>query len=186
MGMGDAIRNLQNRIMMIVGRAVLEAVNADNDDLQTVKLSLLRGENRDGVEHFQPYGFTSNPQPGAEAVVVFPGGNRDHGLAVVIDDRRFRLQGLEKGEVAIYTDQGDKIHIKRGGSIEITASSEVKVNSPKIELGAAALEAILNGATFRTFFNAHFHTSGAVGTPTTPPTVPAPPTVLSSVVKAAT
>jgi len=182
--MGNALRALQNRIMMIVGRAVLEAVK-DDDDLQTLKLSLLKGENRDGMEHFQNYGFTSHPIPGAEAVVVFPGGNRDHGLVVAVDDRRFRLKSLPQGEVAIYTDEGDKIHIKRGGNIEINGSSKVTVNSPAVELGTGTLEAILNGVTFKAFFDLHTHTTVALGAPTTPPIVPSPPTVLSTVVKAA-
>lgn len=181
----EAIRALQNRIMMLIGRCVLEAVN-DGGGIQTIKASLLAGENRDGMEHFQNYGFTSVPFAGAEGVVVFPGGNREHGLVIAIDDRRFRLKGLKNGEVAMYTDQGDKIHIKRGGSIEVIAASDVKITAPKVELGSGTLEAILNGATFKTFFDAHVHTTVGIGLPTTPPVIPSPSTVLSTVVKGAT
>ena len=180
----DAIRAIQNRVMMIVGRAILEAVK-DDEGIQKLKMSLLAGEDRDGMERFQNYGFTSNPLPGAEGVVVFPGGNRDHGLVIAIDDRRFRLKGLAQGEVALYTDQGDKIHFKRGGTIEVTASTEVKVTSPKVSLGSGTLEAILNGATFKAFFDTHTHTTVGIGLPTSPPIVPSPPTVLSTVVSAA-
>ncbi|WP_431477838.1 phage baseplate assembly protein domain-containing protein [Massilia eburnea] len=58
-------------------------------------------------------GFTSVPKPGAEGVVVFVGGNRDHGLVIAVEDRRFRLKGLASGEVAIYDDQGQKVHLTR-------------------------------------------------------------------------
>ena len=181
----DSLRALQNRIMMIIGRAVLEAVD-DSGDLQTLKLSLLRRENRTGVERFQEYGFSSNPLPGAEAVVVFPGGNRDHGLCIAVDDRRFRFKGLKSGEVVLYTDEGDKFHFKRGGVIEVVSATKVEIKSPSVELGSGTIEAILNGSTFRTLYNAHTHLSGAPTTPTGPPVIPAPPTVLSSVVKAET
>ena len=172
----DAIRPIQNRIQMIVGRAVLEAVK-DDTGVQSMKLSLLAGEHRDEVERFQNYGFTSNPLPNSECVVIFPGGNRDHGIVVGIGDREFRLKNLESGEVALYTDEGDKIHFKRGNKIEIHGDA--------IELGKDTLERIVNGETFRTLFNAHTHI-GNLGIPTGTPIIPMPLTALSSVVKAKT
>ncbi|EGH25839.1 Phage baseplate assembly protein V, partial [Pseudomonas amygdali pv. mori str. 301020] len=77
------------------------------------------GEVKDDMEHFEPYGFTSNPLAGAEGIAAFIGGDRSHGLLLVVADRRYRLKGLESGEVAIYTDEGDKIHLKRGKVIDI-------------------------------------------------------------------
>jgi phage gp45-like len=56
---------------------------------------------------------------GAEAVVLFVGGRREHGLVVAVDDRRYRLKGLEKGEVALYNKAGGKVVLKADGSIEV-------------------------------------------------------------------
>jgi phage baseplate assembly protein V len=170
----EAIRPIQNRIQMIIGRAVLEAVK-DDKGVQLIKLSLFAGEERDEVERFQNYGFTSNPLPGSECIVAFPGGNRDHGIVVGIGDRQFRLKNLESGEVALYTDEGDKIHFKRGNKIEIHGDS--------IELGKDTLERIVNGETFRALYNGHSHL-GNLGIPTGSPVVAMPLTALSSVVKA--
>jgi phage gp46-like protein len=82
--------------------------------LQSLQMRLTAGEVNDDMEHFEPYGFTSHPLAGAEGVVTFIGGDRSHAIALVIADRRYRLQSLASGEVAIYTDEGDKIHFKRG------------------------------------------------------------------------
>lgn len=194
----NMLKPLTSRIQMIVARAVLESLK-DDKGIQLLKLDLMADENRDNVERFQNYGFTSVPLAGAEAVVVFPGGNREHGLAIACDDRTFRLKGLENGEVAMYTDEGDKIHFKRGNKIEIVSAVEVEVtaptahiiaatkvdvDSPLVELGNGTLEKILNGETFQTRFNAHKHL-GNMGVPTGAPIVPSPAGDLSSVVKGA-
>lgn len=98
--------------------------------LQELQVKLLAGEIKDGMEHFEAYGFTSNPKAGAEVLAGFFGGDRSHGVVICVADRRFRLQGLESGEVAMYTDEGDKLHFKRGREIEIeTMTLRVKAET---------------------------------------------------------
>jgi phage baseplate assembly protein V len=63
--------------------------------LQSLQMRLTAGEVNDDMEHFEPYGFTSNPLAGAEGVVTFLGGDRSHAIALVIADRRYRLQSLQ-------------------------------------------------------------------------------------------
>lgn len=57
----------------------------------------------------------------------------------MVADRRYRLKGLESGEVAIYTDEGDKVHLKRGkvidietGTLNIKAAVAVNFDTPQI------------------------------------------------------
>ncbi|MGH3443611.1 MAG: phage baseplate assembly protein V, partial [Nitriliruptorales bacterium] len=52
---------------------------------------------------------------------------------------RYRLQSLAPGEVAIYTDEGDKVHFKRGrvidietGTLNIRASQAVNIDTPTL------------------------------------------------------
>ena len=130
------LRGLQHRVMLSVARAVITLVN-DTTKMQSLQVSLLRDELRDSIERFQQYGLTANPHPGAEGVVLFVGGNRDHGLCIAVDDRRYRLKGLAQGEVALYTDEGDKIHLKRNNVVEVTtvtfrvnASTKAEFNTP--------------------------------------------------------
>jgi len=184
------IAPLKRRVMLMVGRCVLSAVN-DSNGMQEVKIDLLADETLDEVERFQNYGFTSNPLSGAEGVTVFVSGDRSHGIVIAMDDRRYRLKGLEDGEVALYTDEGDKIHFKRGNKIdietkELTINAQTKtiVNAPAVELSSGVLEKILNGESFQTVFNNHVHV-GNLGVPTAPPLVPSTPADLSTKVKAA-
>jgi phage baseplate assembly protein V len=141
----SSLKSIRDRVMLTVARGVVRLVN-DATKLQSAQVSLMAREVRDGIERFQNYGFTAKPHPGAEGVVVFVGGNRDHGLLIAVDDRRYRLTALEDGEVAIYTDEGDKIHLKRGNEIEVTtatltvnASTLVQMTAPNIELNAATM-----------------------------------------------
>ncbi|MBK3431399.1 phage baseplate assembly protein [Pseudomonas fluorescens] len=107
--------------------------------LQALQMRLTAGEVKDSLEHFEPYGFTSNPLAGAEGIAAFLGGDRSHGVLLVVADRRYRIQQLNPGEVAIYTDEGDKVHFKRGRIIDIEtetlnirAGTAVNIETPVI------------------------------------------------------
>lgn len=123
------------------------------------------GTGRDGEEFksrelLQHYGFTSRPKQGAEGIALIQGNTI---YLIAEDDRRYRI-ALESGEVALYTDEGDKVHLKRGNEIQIatsgrvsieaatevvidtaeatiTASGQVTVNAPVVSIeGAATVE----------------------------------------------
>ncbi|MNN01759.1 Bacteriophage Mu Gp45 protein [compost metagenome] len=90
------------------------------------------------AELLQHYGFTSAPLPGAEVIVIPIGGQTSHGVVVATADGRYRLKVAE-GEVALYTDEGDYIHMKRGHLIEVNtktltikASSMVTLDTPLV------------------------------------------------------
>lgn len=112
---GPFVRSLRG----MVARVVVRMVN-DGPKMQELQVGLLADELADGVERFQNYGFTSHPHPGAEGVAVFVGGDRAHGVVIAVDDRRYRLAALQPGEVAIYTDEGDAIHLMRDRTIRVT------------------------------------------------------------------
>lgn len=127
------MQELRRRVLNIVSRAVVTLVD-DTLKMQGLQLTLLEDEVREQVERFQQYGFTSVPFAGAEALVLAVGGNRDHLLAIAIDDRRSRKRNLQPGEVALYTDQGDSILLKRGRIVEVTAGTKVRVVAPLVEM----------------------------------------------------
>jgi phage gp45-like len=127
-----AMRPMAQRLQLMIGRAVVLLVN-DALKMQGLQVHLLADEVRDSVERFQEYGFTSHPLPGAEAIAAGVGGSRDHVVVLAVDDRRYRLRGLAQGEVAVYTDEGDKIVLRRGGVIEVTAAAKVRLVTPLVE-----------------------------------------------------
>lgn len=112
------LRPLATRVANLVSRAVLSRID-DSKKMQLLQLDVLAEETRDGVERVQNYGFTSVPLAGAEAVVLFVGGRREHGLAVAVDDRRYRVTDLQPGEVAMYHKDGASVVLKADGSIEV-------------------------------------------------------------------
>lgn len=137
-GIDRLLRPLRRGLAQIVTRAVVTLVN-DAAKMQTLQISLLADEHLDGVEHWQPYGFTAVPLAGAEALVVSVGGHRAHSVVVACGDRRYRITGMQGGEVAIYTDEEDKIHFKRGRVIDmethtlnIKAATAVNFDTPQI------------------------------------------------------
>lgn len=106
----------------LISRAIVRVVN-DVKKIQAVQAVLLADETRDDIERAQNYGFTSVPLDGAQAIVLNVDGRRDHSIAIVVDDRRYRLTGLANGEVAVYDQTGTSIVLKANGDIQITPSS---------------------------------------------------------------
>lgn len=138
-GVTRATAAMRRRFQMMVGRGVISSVD-DGKLAQALQVELLADEAHDGVERFQDYGFTSVPYAGAEAVMVSVGGLRSHGIVVAIEDRRYRLTGLPAGEVALYDDQGQVVHLTRDGIlIETTKKLEVKAASVLVEADAVDL-----------------------------------------------
>lgn len=91
------------------------------------------GETFTNREYFQHYGFTSRPLADAEVIIIKEG---NHYVAIASDDRRYRL-AVENGEVALYTDEGDKIHMKRNRKIEIVGGEEVDITTKVAKVAAS-------------------------------------------------
>jgi len=110
--LAPAARRIQN----MLARGTVALSNAATK-MQSLQVKLLADETLDSIEHFEPYGFTSRPLPGAEVATVFVDGDRSHGLVLVVADRRYRMTGFEEGEMAIHDDQGQSVHLTRGGIV---------------------------------------------------------------------
>jgi phage baseplate assembly protein V len=105
---------------------------------------ILADEDMQGVEHVEPYGFTSRPQGGAEGVILNIGGQRGACVGINFGNRGVRVTGLKSGEVCVYTDEGDKITLKRDRRItvetlhlEIDAQEDVTVDTKLYTVNAA-------------------------------------------------
>lgn len=127
--LGPMARRLGN----LVGRGRIRAVNS-TAKMQSLQLGLLAGETKDAVEHFEPFGFTSRPLAGAEHITLFLDGDRSHGVTIVVADRRYRLTGLEDGEAALHDAYGNKVHLKRDGTLDVLASVKVQITSPLVSI----------------------------------------------------
>jgi phage baseplate assembly protein V len=117
--------------MMLV-RGVLHLVDS-GQDIQTLQARFLVDELLDRKEHFEAYGFTSNPLPGAEVLAASLGGRRAHTIIFMAADRRYRKKNLASGEVALHNHLGDYIYLKNGRIIEVVAGTKLKVTAPEVE-----------------------------------------------------
>lgn len=107
-----ALAGIRQAFRGVIGRA--DSTKA----IQYVMLDGLAGEQLRDNEQFQEYGFTSNPLPGTMAVVIPLNGKTSHGIVIATEHGSYRLKSLAPGEVALYTDEGSKIVLKRGRIIE--------------------------------------------------------------------
>ncbi|MDE2442439.1 MAG: phage baseplate assembly protein, partial [Betaproteobacteria bacterium] len=103
---------IAQRIGNLLARGSVAAADGARK-MRTLQLRLLAGETKDAVEHFEPYGFSAEPHAGAEALAAFFDGDRSHGVCLVVADRRYRIRNMMAGEVAIFDDLGQKVHLTR-------------------------------------------------------------------------
>ena len=149
----------------------------DSMSIQKVQVETLSGEVSE-IDRVQNYGFTSVPHANSKGVNVALGGNTNSYVAITIDDARYRLQGLENGEVALYDDQGQKVHFKRNGEIEIIANTRVVAKVPLFRIegdldvtGEITDRKDTTGqsmATMRSTYNSHTHTGDDGGSTSQP------------------
>lgn len=164
------------RLRGMVSRAVVGLV-MDGAKLQGLQVTILADQSADEVEHFQHYGFTSVPLPGAEGIALAVGGSRAHTVVINVDDRRFRLKNLRPGEVALYDDLGKAVHMTRDGMVLDGGGEQVTIkNTPKVRI-EADLESTgsikdncdsAGGRTMeqmRTWEAAHTHNGGVITSP---------------------
>jgi len=138
--MARLVREQVSRVMSNVRQAFrATAARNTHGKLIGVNMQGLAGESVSG-ELFQHYGFSSAPLPGAEYLAVPVGGNSKHTIVVASEDGRYRIT-LQDGEVSLYTDEGDYVHMKRGRVVElvtdtllIKAASKVRFETPLIEV----------------------------------------------------
>lgn len=177
--LGRALAPLARGLQNLFSRGVVSAVNSALK-MQTVQIQLLTGEGKDNVEHFEPYGYTSHPHVGAEQVTGFVEGDRSHGIVLIVADRRYRLVGLAPGEMAIYDDQGQRVHLTRHGIVIMGAGKPVLItDTPKVRMecdldvtGDIKDRCDSIGRTMvgmRSIYNGHTHPENDSGGPTDQP-----------------
>lgn len=119
-------------------RGVINLVSAAGQ-VQFVQIDGVEGEQLQDVELFQHYGYTSHPPKGSMAIVLPIGGKTSHGVVIATEHGTYRLKGLESGEVALYSDEGDSVVLRRGRVVEVTtetfrinAATAIELNAPTI------------------------------------------------------
>lgn len=179
------IDHIEKRISRALGsirkafRGVITKVNSAAK-VQLIQGNALASESIQAAEYFQHFGFTSNPPAGSMFVVLPVGGKTAHGIVIATEHGTYRLKNLAPGELAIYDDLGQKVHLTRNGIVVDGAGKQVTItNTPKVRMETVQLEVTgqikdmcdSTGKTMsgmRTTYNGHTHNDpqgGAVAAP---------------------
>lgn len=126
--MNRILERLYNRIQNILQRGRLVAAD-DSGPVQLVQVQLNDGESADGLEHLHPYGLSHVPHEGAEHVTAFLGGSRDTPIVILVGDRRYRLQPLETGDVALYSSGKNYAIMRASGDIEVYSPANTSIKT---------------------------------------------------------
>jgi hypothetical protein len=89
-------------------------------------------KSRKSNQFIQHYGLATSPPDEAEMVTV----SDDSGTKVSLgeDDPRYRPE-QERGESALYTDEGDQVALRRGGNVHVKGYSSVNLESINVKYG---------------------------------------------------
>lgn len=105
----------------------------DTQPIQQHSLNGFAGEQMETIEHMHQYGFTNVPVApsggeGPDGMTIFMGSNRTHGIVLASADRRFRLNNLKEGDVALHDNKGHQIHIAAADGITVSAPNSKKIH----------------------------------------------------------
>lgn len=122
--------------------------------IQLVDGEGLADEQLRAMELMQHYGITSVPPAGFAYIALPVGGKTAHSVVVATEHATFRLKALANGEVAIYDDQGQKVHLTRAGividgagkPITLRNAPHVDIDSPQVNMtGALTVAGLITG-----------------------------------------
>lgn len=130
----------------------------------------IAGVTRDQVRRPEPYGFSSEPLSDGEPLALQLEGRVSSTVVIMVADRRYRLQGLAQGEVAIHDSEGTYVKIKQGGKIELHAPGGVTVDGD-LEVSGDVKDSMGTLDELRQVYKIHTHVENGTGGGTTnPPT----------------
>lgn len=158
--------------------------------VQTMQGEGLAGEQIQGNELFQHFGFTSRPPAGYQFVALPVGGQTSHAIIIATEHGDYRLKTLQPGEVALYDAFGTSVILKQGRVAEVNcarlvvnADTEVQFNTPLIKASGALVvdRDITDRAAYpdagtmrgmRAVYDGHTHPENDNGGPTGTPNQP--------------
>lgn len=166
----EGAARLFRRALMAIGRGRV-TTSLDTGSVQILQLGLGGGELHDGLPRLAEFGFASRPLAGADAVVLFIGGDRSNGVVVATGDQNSRPRNLNPGETMIYTSDGTQVYLQGGGVVQVTAAAKVRMVTPRLEVTGDVIDQCdaqtHTVANMRAIYNEHDHSGVQTGEGTT-------------------
>lgn len=134
-------KDVFDKLRGMVRRVTVKSVK-DDGQMQTATVEVAEGITREDVEILQPYGMSSMADTdGALALALAVGGDEGDMVLLPIGNPAQRMGGLGIGDVGLYNAGGDKVILRAGGGIEISAAASItlKVGGVTVTISGAGL-----------------------------------------------
>jgi phage gp45-like len=156
---------IRRRAMNVVSRGTIRTVS-DSTKTQTVQVELNGDEATFPIEHLQPFGFSSVPVTGADVLHVSVGANRANGVAIAVNDNRYRPTGNSEGTVCLHTQNAVLVRCLPNNNVEIgNTPTQLAARADRVEQQLTALVTSFNA--FVTAYNVHLHDGVVFSPPST-------------------
>lgn len=130
--MSGTLERIGGRLMSLIGFGRITTTTAlAGKGLRRAQVTIDDAETRDETPLLGLYGVASRPLPGADGVLIFVAGDRSKGIVIATNDRRYQIE-LAEGEVALHSDEGDSVHLRRGRVVRIVAGTRLEIDTPLI------------------------------------------------------
>lgn len=125
--MREVIKFLRNKIINILGRAVIEAAKQDPDTFKIImQVSVFKDDINSNVELLQAFGFRAFPLEGSRGILFAYAGDKDNVTGGLYDDKRFGKVVLQPGESIQYCS-GSALTKHTGDKVLTTADTSGEV-----------------------------------------------------------
>ncbi len=160
---------MRAQINNLITRAVLVSLKYAGA-LQVATVTVGDNEAPVDVEYHEPYGYTSRPARAVGLMLKVAG----HRFIIALNDLQTAPKQLSIDDVMVWHREGDFVHLKGNGDIEIKAATRVLIDTPEAEFtgnikahGDIIDNIVTNSnnvADMRDIYNGHNHptTSAAV------------------------
>ncbi len=130
------MERLRSRLVYALGLGRTRFID-DSGSVQTAQVVFQAHDRARRVTNNVPviahYGLTSRPPANSDAVAVFLEGDPSSGLVIATNHQTYRLRNLGEGEVALYDQWGNVVHLTEG-QITLKHATKVRVESPRLEV----------------------------------------------------
>lgn len=170
------IEKIKRKIFLLLGKALLTAVNNSGDvgyfpsgsRATPQRVSVDWFGTLTDLERSQPYGLETYPVIGtAKAIILSPDGSRSNSFVALVQDDEYRPDDLASGDVCLYNSddlrvwlEGGKLRIKGATANVVVEDGDVVVEKGDavVKLGDALVEVgdAIIGPDSISFLN-HFH-----------------------------
>lgn len=105
---------------------------------ERLQLKTVGGDVVDNAAFLEPYGLSAKPKADGNSLglILAVNGNPANTVVLAIHNRELRFKGLKDGEVALYDEFGNYVHLQKNGNMKICCPNKIFATCKELELNA--------------------------------------------------